>query len=380
MDQQAEEESKDAPVGNSSQDNIIQTSIEKNQIKAINSQSEDSQDAKIGNEKLTDSQQRKRDSKKQEKKVMKEMQIQRQMSFPSGEMKIPMAIYSEDGEQGWNFNARATVENCTIVELYDAAIEVVSKQMIDPREKDLSGLQNDFDLIGGNKIILFQKKEGNLRQMQHTGAFNESDQLTVKILNTQSPKKMLQTIELPGDKPEGYNISYAMYLPRKMDDKYYFNIATKLIDNGQGKGLLGKTVHEILQNLNSEESMDAIIEKNETLFKEIEKVEKCLGGPRKAYHIEKKTRWFVDQVLRFVTEQFNTQEMPEIYIDMEVELRLFHEVIKPDYQVMRSAQFLAMNCEGEPDMLQDTPLYAIEVKRTDDRSTDLAKGLEQHFK
>ena len=69
--------------------------------------------------------------------------------------------------------------------------------------------------------------------------------------------------------------------------------------------------------------MDQIMQKNKTLFDEIEKVEKCLGGPRKAYHIEKKTRLFVDQVLRFVTEQFNTQSTPQIYIDMEVELRLF---------------------------------------------------------
>ena len=40
--------------------------------------------------------------------------------------------------------------------------------------------------------------------------------------------------------------------------------------------------------------MSQIMQKNATLFNEIDKVEKCLGGPRKAYHIEKKTRMFVD--------------------------------------------------------------------------------------
>ena len=65
---------------------------------------------------------------------------------------------------------------------------------------------------------------------------------------------------------------------------------------------------------------------------------------------------------------------------MEVELRLFGEVIRPDYQVMRNTKFQASSTYEEPDMTQDSPLYAIEVKRTDDRSTDLAKGLEQHFK
>lgn len=47
---------------------------------------------------------------------------------------------------------------------------------------------------------------------------------------------------------------------------------------------------------------------------------------------------------------------------------------------MRNANFQAKKDHGEPEMTADVPLYAIEVKRTDDRSTDLTKGLEQHFK
>ena len=66
---------------------------------------------------------------------------------------------------------------------------------------------------------------------------------------------------------------------------------------------------------------------------------------------------------------------------MEVELRLYQEVIKPDYQLMRSAKYMHLNSQDEePEITQDIPVYAIEVKRTDDRATDLTKGLEQHLK
>ena len=48
---------------------------------------------------------------------------------------------------------------------------------------------------------------------------------------------------------------------------------------------------------------------------------------------------------------------------MEVELKLFNEIIRPDYQIMR--------VENPTEQKLDTPLYAIEVKRTDHRTKDL---------
>ena len=76
-------------------------------------------------------------------------------------------------------------------------------------------------------------------------------------------------------------------------------------------------------------------------------------------------------MLRFVTEQFAEGDQ-KIYLDMEVELRLFQDTIKPDYQVMKAVE--AENRQKEPN--QDIPLYAIEVKRTDRPSKDLKECLD----
>ena len=83
--------------------------------------------------------------------------------------KIPIGIYSDDGEQGWNFNAQINFLDPTVGQVYEAAIECVSKQMLNRTEKrqrdfDLqSGKQSYFDLIGGNKILLFMQKEVSLQ-------------------------------------------------------------------------------------------------------------------------------------------------------------------------------------------------------------------------
>lgn len=107
------------------------------------------------------------------------------------------------------------------------------------------------------------------------------------------------------------------------------------------------------------------------LFVKLAEVEKCLGGRLKAYAIEKKTRMFVDQVLKYICEQLNSfSKEAQVYIDMEVEMKLFNEIIRPDYQIMRA--------EGDENA-PDTPLYAIEVKRMDHR-TNLADCFDQHFK
>jgi hypothetical protein len=78
---------------------------------------------------------------------------------------------------------------------------------------------------------------------------------------------------------------------------------------------------------------------------------------------------FVDQVLKFVSQRINTGDNAVFYIDMEVELKMFNEIIRPDYQVMRT------EVNGE-----DTPLYAIEVKRTNIERNDLEASVDQHFK
>ena len=57
---------------------------------------------------------------------------------------------------------------------------------------------------------------------------------------------------------------------------------------------------------------------------------------------------------------------------MEVELKLFQDTIKPDYQVMRAIE--AESRQDQPS--QDIPLYAIEVKRTDRTIKDLRECLD----
>jgi ribosomal protein S6 len=66
-------------------------------------------------------------------------------------------------------------------------------------------------------------------------------------------------------------------------------------------------------------------------------VEASLGGKTMAYQIEKKTRMFIDEILKYTCAQFNSNGQRWVYFDMEVEMRLFQEVIRPDYQMMRKA-------------------------------------------
>ncbi len=57
------------------------------------------------------------------------------------------------------FHAWIKVDNFIVGDIYEAAVEMVQKQLLGDcklkKEIDLNGMQNDFDLIGGNKIILF---------------------------------------------------------------------------------------------------------------------------------------------------------------------------------------------------------------------------------
>ena len=50
----------------------------------------------------------------------------------------------------------------------------------------MDGWNKEYDLIGGNKIILFQKKEANLQAMHQQGGISTSTKLKTKILNTAS--------------------------------------------------------------------------------------------------------------------------------------------------------------------------------------------------
>jgi hypothetical protein len=94
-----------------------------------------------------------------------------------------------------------------------------------------------------------------------------------------------------------------------------------------------------------------------------------LGGQPHCFSIEKKTRIFVDAVLMFVCSQLNNNsEEPTVYVDMEVELEVFNQMVKPDYQIMR-------RCRATP-----VPLYVIEVKRTYGNKQHLLRELDQHFK
>jgi hypothetical protein len=75
----------------------------------------------------------------------------------------------------------------------------------------------------------------------------------------------------------------------------------------------------------------------ESLIEKLNKNLKFLGGFTKCYHNEKKTRVFVDTVLMHYIEStwsdnINVYQEPIIYLDMEVELKLFGKPpIKPDY-------------------------------------------------
>ena len=176
--------------------------------------------------------------------------------------RLPIGIYSEDGEQGWNFNAQIKIAEPIVCDIYEAAIEVVSKQILTQSERKqmaMDGWNKEYDLIGGNKIILFQKKEANLQYMHEQGGINTSGKLTTKILSTASQKNLKKRIELSGSKdPE--NISYAIYLPQILPDKYYFDIAKDIIQHKQGTGQLGQTIREILSNSSTEESMQQIMQ------------------------------------------------------------------------------------------------------------------------
>ena len=99
----------------------------------------------------------------------------------------------------------------------------------------------------------------------------------------------------------------------------------------------------------------------EELRKRLYKNESFLGGNEHCYKNEKKTRTFVDEVLKFVCNY-----VPEVYTDMETEIKPFGETRRPDYCIMRR--------EG------NKPLYIIEVKRTEGVSSQLLSELPQHMK
>ena len=50
---------------------------------------------------------------------------------------------------------------------------------------------------------------------------------------------------------------------------------------------------------------------------------------------------------------------------------MFGRTVKPDYVIMRTG---ATSCEV------DTPLYVVEVKRTEGKQSTLLSDLEQHFR
>ena len=76
---------------------------------------------------------------------------------------------------------------------------------------------------------------------------------------------------------------------------------------------------------------------------------------------------FIDEILKAVCAKLNHENKYPIYIEMEAELRVFNEVIRPDYQLMLQSSLSV-----------DTPLFVIEVKRTDQQN--LKDHFDQHFK
>ena len=76
------------------------------------------------------------------------------------------------------------------------------------------------------------------------------------------------------------------------------------------------------------------------LVKDLKENITWLGGFEKCFSREKKTRTYIDPILKYVCNRFvppnyelNLEEVfqPKIYTDMEVELKVFNETVKPDY-------------------------------------------------
>ena len=100
-------------------------------------------------------------------------------------------------------------------------------------------------------------------------------------------------------------------------------------------------------------------------------MEVALGGKKKAYAIERKTRMFIDEILKHLSTKFNDGakkilKKTSVYIEMENEIRLYGETIRPDYQLMHR------------NTITDIPLLIFEVKRTD--HNNLKDHFDQHFK
>jgi len=127
-----------------------------------------------------------------------------------------------------------------------------------------------------------------------------------------------------------------------------------LYNNEQVKkpGFLVSSIQDCLRNIPADDVAFT------DLVKSLKSVEACLGGKPKAFAIERKTRMFIDEILKHLFHRFNCDDFRNsgncVYIEMEAELRLFSETIRPDYQLM-------LQTEGA----SDSPLFVLEVKRTD---------------
>lgn len=71
-------------------------------------------------------------------------------------------------------------------------------------------------------------------------------------------------------------------------------------------------------------------------------------------------------------ESGDSESEDPVFLDMEVELKLFGPPIKPDYVIMNrcTSKFLGANI----------PLFVVEVKRTQGKQSNLINDLDQHFK
>jgi len=163
---------------------------------------------------------------------------------------------------------------------------------------------------------------------------------------------------------------YAIFLAQKLPDSFYREMATQAIfDNEQVKkpSFLVNTIQACVSQLDIDPTAHNALCLPD-LCSKLAEVEVALGGKKKCYNIERKTRMFMDEILKHYTKLKNGahKDTNHVFIEVENEVRLYGELIRPDYQLMhKNAQ-------------TDTPLLVFEVKRTD--QNNLKDHFEQHFK
>ena len=144
---------------------------------------------------------------------------------------------------------------------------------------------------------------------------------------------------------------FLIYLAPYKTEKYYTDFRSKF-EGVMREGNIDPS--SSFQKQVKQLSSEADVSSCKNLVYQLGKKLIWLGGKTKCYTIEKKTRVFIDEILQHVCEQISgprhllfeenesdTNDVEDlltecpVYTDMEIELKMFGEIIKPDYALMR---------------------------------------------